>query len=72
MGVYPYKCRMQPRTMSQVRIYTPIPLPRTHTPKATASVLVVMRCGYDHSKNVMMVETEWVISKEAVGNSWDT
>ena len=42
MLVYPYKCRIQPRTMSQVTIYTPLLLPRTHTHtrKAKASVHV--------------------------------
>ena len=37
MCVYPYKCKFQPRTMSQVTICTPFPLPRTHTHTHTKS-----------------------------------
>ena len=73
MLVYPYKCRIQPKTMSQMTIYTPLLLPRTHThEKQEPQFMLPCRCDYDERKKVMMVETEWVIiSKEAVGNSWD-
>ena len=46
----------------------PLPAPHTHE-KQQPQFMLACRCDYDENKIVMMVETEWVISKEAVGNS---
>ena len=71
--------QMQDPAIAKVRsdnIYSPFhrppPSPRTHTDeKQQHQFMLACRCDLVEGKNVMMVETEWVISNEAVGNYWD-